>query len=104
MIDVKEAVKTARQYANELYEDEDIKHLGLEEVVFDESKKEWQITLGYDSYRVKTIEQTPNSIQVAVGSLFATGNIEKETLREYKTFRISAEDGKFKGMLIRKVG
>lgn len=40
MIDVKEAVEIARQYANELYEDEDIKHLGLEEVVFDEFKNE----------------------------------------------------------------
>ncbi len=41
--------------------------------------------------------------QVAM-SAFAPTNIEKETLREYKTFRIGADDGSFKGMLIRDVG
>jgi hypothetical protein len=102
MIDVTNAVKLARQYANDFYQDEKIKNLGLEEVLFDEEANEWRITLGYDSYRVKTTETAPNPYSAI--STFAPSNIEKETLREYKTFRIGAEDGVFKGMLIREVG
>ncbi|SNT70931.1 hypothetical protein [Psychrobacter sp. LV10R520-6] len=102
MIEVTEAVKLARKLANDFYQDEDIKNLGLEEVVFDDDSKEWRITLGYDSYRVKTTETAPNPYSAI--SAFAPSNIEKETLREYKTFRIGAEDAIFKGMLIRDVG
>nr|WP_313973832.1 hypothetical protein [uncultured Psychrobacter sp.] len=102
MIEVTEAVKLARQFAADLFAGEDIKNLGLEEVVFKEPDNEWQITLGYDSYRVKTKETAPSSYSVM--SALAPTNIEKETLREYKTFRIGAKDGDFKGMLIRDVG
>lgn len=102
MIEVTEAVKLARQFAADLFAGEDIKNLGLEEVVFEESDNEWRITLGYDSHRVKTTETAPNPYS-AVSAIIPT-NIEKETLREYKTFRIGADDGSFKGMLIRDVG
>lgn len=102
MIEVTQAVRLARQYANDFYQDEGIKNLGLEEVVFDDDSKEWRITLGYDSYRVKTTETAPNHYSAL--SMLTPTNIEKETLREYKTFRIGAEDGVFKGMLIRDVG
>ena len=103
MIDVTDAVKYARKLANDLYQDEDIKNLGLEEVIFDESSNEWRVTLGYDSYRVKTIASATNPY-AAITSLTASNNIAKETLREYKTFRFDAEDSSFKGMLIREVG
>jgi hypothetical protein len=53
MITIKEAVQKAREYAAELYEGETIKNLLLEEAVFDEAEKNWLITLGYDSSRVK---------------------------------------------------
>lgn len=102
MIEVTQAVRLARQYANDFYQDEDIKNLGLEEVVFDDDSREWRITLGYDSHRVKTIETAPNHYSAV--SMLTPTNIEKETLREYKTFRIGADDGSFKGMLIRDVG
>lgn len=102
MITVTDAIKYAREYANDFYQSEDIKNLGLEEVVFDDGANEWRITLGYDSHRVKIIETAPNTYSAI--SKFALNNIEKETLREYKTFRIAAEDGGFKSMLIRVVG
>ncbi|WP_201596324.1 hypothetical protein [Psychrobacter vallis] len=102
MIEVTEAVKLARQFAADLFEGENIKNLGLEEVVFEESDNEWRITLGYDSHRVKTIETAPSSYSAL--SALAPSNIKKETLREYKTFRIGVENGDFKGMLIRDVG
>jgi len=101
MIEVTEAVKIARNFASDLFVDEDIKNLGLEEVIFKESDNEWQVTLGYDSYKVKTKETAPN---LHFSMMLAPTSIEKETLREYKTFRIDAKDGSFKGMLIRNVG
>ena len=102
MMDVTMAVKIARDFANDLYQGEDIKNLGLEEVIFDEDSNEWRVTLGYDSYRIKTTETGP--IPYSIMSSLAPNNIEKETLRDYKTFRLNADDGNFKGMLIREVG
>ncbi|MUG32390.1 hypothetical protein [Psychrobacter sanguinis] len=102
MIEVTEAVKRAREIANQLYEGEDIKNLGLEEVVFNEEANAWEITLGYDSYRSKIIENKPTEFMAR--NLYADGKIEKETLREYKTFSINAENGQFQGMIMRDIG
>jgi hypothetical protein len=44
-LEVKEAVLTAKQYAAELFADEHIVNLGLEEVVFDEGT--WRVTVGF---------------------------------------------------------
>ncbi|WP_367107320.1 hypothetical protein [uncultured Psychrobacter sp.] len=104
MIEVTNAVKLARQYANDFYQDEDIKNLGLEEVIFDDDSKEWRITLGYDSHRVKTTEKSKNQYFEAAAIFAPASDVTKENIREYKTFRIGAEDGTFKGMLIRDVG
>ena len=48
-MDVKQAVQTAKSYLIELYEDTDekIKHVGLEEVVFDDDASSWRITIGF---------------------------------------------------------
>lgn len=83
MIEVTEAVKLARQFFNDLYQDEDIKNLKLEEVVFNDDNDLWRITLGYDSHVSKEVEKIP---------------------RVYKVFHIDAKNGAFKGMFIREVG
>ena len=46
-MEVKEAVQTAKVYLLDLFEDEDITDLGLEEVMFDELSNTWKITLGF---------------------------------------------------------
>ncbi|MCY3768832.1 MAG: hypothetical protein OXG56_05640 [Gammaproteobacteria bacterium] len=46
-MNVKEAVRTAKEYVSELYEDESVKHLGVEEVLFDEGINAWRITVGF---------------------------------------------------------
>jgi hypothetical protein len=46
-VDVKEAVRTALDYVSELFVDEDISHLGLEEVEYDEAADQWQVTVGF---------------------------------------------------------
>ncbi|MCE2448270.1 MAG: hypothetical protein J4F35_07775 [Candidatus Latescibacteria bacterium] len=46
-MDVKEAVQTARAYIADLFADENVKHVGLEEVEFDDLSKVWHITIGF---------------------------------------------------------
>ena len=44
---VKEAVRTAKEYVIDLFTDEQIEDLGLEEVVYDDLSGVWEITIGF---------------------------------------------------------
>lgn len=46
-MDVKQAVETAKRYVGELFDQEGIKNLGLEEIEFDHSGGEWRVTVGF---------------------------------------------------------
>ena len=46
-MDVKQAVRTAREYLIDLYESEQITNVGLEEVVFENITNSWKITIGF---------------------------------------------------------
>ncbi len=46
-MDVKEAVGTAKAHVAELFSDEQIENLGLEEVEFDAPANSWRITIGF---------------------------------------------------------
>ena len=46
-MNVKEAVRAANKYITELFADEEVQDLGLEEVVFDETANAWKITIGF---------------------------------------------------------
>jgi hypothetical protein len=48
-LDMKAAVQTAREQAAQLFADESLPNLALEEIEFDEEKQHWLVTLGYDS-------------------------------------------------------
>ena len=43
----REAIQTARQYVTELYEDEDLTNIGLEEIEYHEAGDYWTVTLGF---------------------------------------------------------
>lgn len=45
-LQVKEAVSIAKRYVADLFADEGVVGLGLEEVDYDEFRNEWRITLG----------------------------------------------------------
>lgn len=93
-IDMKTAVRAARQFAVDLYESEPLPNLALEEIDFNESSHQWQVTLGFDSpHKIKRKTNGP--------SLFPT--IEEESQREYKQFNIDAEDGHLVSMTMRPV-
>ena len=44
-IDVKKAVETAKRYVADLFANEGLANLGLEEVVYDDAHDRWRITL-----------------------------------------------------------
>ncbi len=46
-MDVKQAIATAKQYVGEVYSDEGVTNLGLEETEFDPGRAEWHITLAF---------------------------------------------------------
>jgi hypothetical protein len=46
-MDVREAVAAAKKYVAEIFESEGIRHLGLEEVIFDEQLNQWRVTVGF---------------------------------------------------------
>jgi hypothetical protein len=55
-MDVKDAVKAAKSYVAEIFAEEKIVEIGLEEVEFDDRKKEWKITIGFRRPWVKKEE------------------------------------------------
>ena len=92
MIEVTQAIKLARRFFNEIYQDEAIQNLMLEEVVIDDDSNEWRITFGYDSH----IGKEANTI--------FSEKITSKTPRVYKKIHIDADEGDFKGMFMREVG
>ena len=46
-MDVKEAIATAKKYIQDIYADEHVTHLGLEEVEHLQQAGQWHVTLGF---------------------------------------------------------
>ncbi len=46
-MDVKEAVSTAIKHIADVYSEEGISHIGLEEVEYDEINSQWNVTVGF---------------------------------------------------------
>ncbi|MBS9780037.1 MAG: hypothetical protein KGV51_05355 [Moraxellaceae bacterium] len=100
MIDVKKAVKIARDFTTEIYEDEEVANISLEEVNFDDTTQQWAVTIGFDTNRKKI--SRPNKPLSIIGNL--NNEISEEAIRAYKVVHLDAEDGEFKGMTMRQVG
>ena len=79
------AIKIARKYFDDIYLNEEINNLVLEEIVCDNDSNEWRITFGYDA------------------DADADKAAEK-TSRVYKVFHIDGDEGDFKGMFMREMG
>ena len=46
-MDAKEAIKRAKTYVADMFSDEDIVNIGLEEVRRDDESRDWHITIGF---------------------------------------------------------
>ena len=49
-MEVKQAVQMAKEHVAELFADEPIDNVGLEEVEFNEQNKTWEITIGFSRF------------------------------------------------------
>lgn len=82
-MDVREAARTAKEYLIDLFDGEDIKNVGLEEVVFDEASDSWRITIGFSRPWERNAVATP--LAVTLG--------DRRPPRSYKVVSVNDEDG-----------
>ena len=84
-MDVKEAARMAREYIANLFADENVEYVGLEEVEFDDLSSVWNITIGF--YRSWDLPKP----------LFPVLEVQKSPpplkRRSYKIVRIRDHDG-----------
>ncbi len=81
-MDVKEAALVARSYITDLFSDDKITNVGLEEVKFDIDTNTWKITLGFS----RSWDHIDNSLVAKLG-----GSIQPD--RSYKVVHINDHDG-----------
>ena len=96
-MNVKEAVRTAKEYVAELYADEPARHVGVEEVVFDELYNTWKVTIGF--FR-------PWDEKLGLSGILGAASEDDPTLWRRRSFKIVKVDdgtGKVKSMTHRSL-
>lgn len=92
-MDVKEAVRTAKDYIETIYADEGIRGVGLEEVKFESGLPDtWDVTIGF----FRAFRGEPTSLITALQN--------DPRRRVYKIVRIDDTAGRVVAMLHRTVG
>jgi len=91
-MEVKQAVALAKSYFADVFAEEQIADLGLEEVQYDEPKDEWIITIGFNRNWSKEKEMAKAWLGPA---------LRRE--RIYKTVHIADADGKVLRMMHREI-
>ena len=79
-MNVREAVAAGKAFLQEIFADEKIENIGLEEVEYDDSSKTWAITLGFS-----TCWPNPEGPLATLGPRLGQ--------REYKVVRFSDTNG-----------
>lgn len=80
-----EAVRLAKQVIKEVFADEKIGQIGLEEINFDADQDEWRVTIGF-AHRAAKRQGFPAEYQ------------PNWTKRSYKVVHLKDEDGQFVGL------
>ncbi|PIK68868.1 hypothetical protein [Methylobacterium frigidaeris] len=93
-MEVKEAVSRAKHYPADVFSDEEISDIRLEEVEFDKLDRSWLITLGFlqpdfETNSVEAIRKNP---------------LQRPTRQIYKIVRIPESDSEFPSMKTRVLG
>lgn len=84
-MNVKAAVNVAKNYVKDLFADEEVVDLGLEEVEFNNEDDIWNITVGFSR---------PQKLRLgALSALNAVGIDPPSGLRIYKVVRINDKSG-----------
>ena len=90
-MDVKEVVKLSKRYVSDLFQDENLTDLGLEEVEHDSSDKAWYVTLGFSRPWDRNIS----------GLTALTGAVRPS--RSYRVVKIRDADGEVLSVKLRDV-
>jgi hypothetical protein len=89
-MEVKEAVQIAINYIDDLFSNENISNVGLEEITFDDTQNCWNVTVGFSR---PWDYQSPG---------FATSLQPQKPVRQYKIIKVSDLEGKVKTIKIRE--
>lgn len=90
LLTVNSAVINAMQFVKELYKNQKLEDVLLEEVEFSESSNQWLVTIGF------TINKEKDNSSSLILS-------KRETERKYKVVHIDAQSGEFISMKIREI-
>ena len=87
-MDVRDAVKTAKDYVADLFEGEGLENIGLEEVVFENEADVWKVTVGFTRPwdRVKRVADVMKAL--------SSDEIPEWKSRSLKVVRIEDGSGK----------
>ncbi len=97
-IDVKEAVRLAKEFATGIYEKEKISRLGLEAVERTEDGRYWLVTLGFSRpWTTPRSTQRQDPLRSPFEQAFHESR-KPMVEREYKVFRVDAQSGEVIGM------
>jgi hypothetical protein len=91
-IDVREAVRLAKDFATKLYASEKISKLGLEAVERTEDGKHWLVTLGFSRPWSQARPRKQGIFKSPLEQALNTSR-EPQPDREYKVFRVDAQTG-----------
>lgn len=97
-IGVKEAIRKAYDYLHELFEDDDLPNLRLEEVELSEDGRHWLVTYGFTASE-REVESTTNPFASMLGGNTRT----TRPSREYKLLTVNAGTGEVESMRIRQL-
>ena len=87
-MDVRDAVKSAKKYVAEMFEDEPIHNIGLEEIEFDHTQGIWSVTIGF----ARDWRESESVIRALASPC-----------RTYKVVRISDADGTVQSIRHREI-
>lgn len=89
-MEVKQAISVGREYVKDVFAEENIEDVGLEEVIFDDETDSWRITIGFSRPwdNARTLSQR-------IGQMYPR--------RAYKVVCVSDADGKIKSITDRLI-
>jgi hypothetical protein len=94
-MDIKYAIKKAIACVKDLFSDENIGHIGLEEVRFNEDDGFWEVTIGFSRPW-----DSPKSLSSSITEIL---NPTPPQMRHYKVVKIDDKSGEVKAIEIREV-
>lgn len=92
-MDVREAVSKAREYVSDVYAEEEIQGIGLEEIRFDDVENFWKVTIGF----FRSWDRDLPSVAQRLRELQGAGPVDRRR-RAFKVVQIDDESGRIIAM------